>query len=113
MVTECRPWGKFTILLDADYCKVKLLQINPGQEISYQYHHKRHEEWTIVSGGGAVTLDDKKIPVQPGDHITILPLQKHTVCSNKGSTLMIVEVQTGTYFGEDDIVRISDAYGRV
>ncbi len=112
-MTEHRPWGNFIVLLDADYCKVKLLQINPGHEISYQYHHKRQEEWTIVSGQGVVTLDDKKLPVQAGDHVTILPLQKHTICSNDDNTLMIVEVQTGTYFGEDDIVRLSDQYGRV
>ena len=58
-------------------------------------------------------VNEEEIPVVAGDHVTILPLQKHTVRSNKDTTLMIVEVQTGTYFGEDDIVRLNDRYGRV
>ena len=113
METESRPWGNFIVLLDDSDCKVKRLQVNPGHGISYQYHHKRQEEWTIVSGSGTVCLDDRDISVSTGDHITILPLQKHTVSCSESDPLIIIEVQTGTYFGEDDIVRLSDRYGRV
>jgi mannose-6-phosphate isomerase len=113
MTTEVRPWGNFTVIFDSDECKVKRLQINPGHGISYQYHYKRREEWTIVSGSGTVCLDGRDISVSTGDHITILPLQKHTVNCGKSDPLIIIEVQTGTYFGEDDIVRLSDRYGRV
>jgi len=112
MTTEVRPWGNFTVILDSPECKVKRLQINPGHGISYQYHYKRQEEWTIVSGSGTVCLDDCDISVSAGDHITILPLQKHTISCNESDPLIIIEVQTGTYFGEDDIVRLSDRYGR-
>ena len=111
-ITEERPWGSFTILYDGEDCKVKTLIINPDQEISYQFHYKRQEEWTVISGTGTLTLDDEKIKVQPGDHVTILPLQKHTIRSDENTSLKIIEVQTGTYFGEDDIVRITDKYGR-
>jgi len=109
-----RPWGHFTVLLDGQHCKVKTLQVNPGHSISYQYHHKRKEDWTIVEGDGVVTLDGIDIAVTAGDHVSILPTQKHTVlCSTSaGCPLIIVEVQTGEYFGEDDIVRLSDRYGR-
>ena len=110
--TEQRPWGSFTVLLDTDFCKVKKLQIKPGQEISYQYHYKRQEEWTIVAGVGIIKLDDEKMTVYTSDHITILPKQKHTIKNNGDDNLIIIEVQTGTYFGEDDIVRITDKYGR-
>ena len=113
--TEARPWGSFTVLLDDDDCKVKTLLINPGQSISYQYHHKRQEEWTVVSGCGTACLDGHDINLESGDHLTILPFQKHAVrCGgDKKTPLKIVEVQTGTYFGEDDIVRLHDQYGRV
>jgi len=112
-MTKTRPWGNFTILLDSEICKVKKLMINPGHGISYQYHHKRQEDWTIVSGTGIIRVDDNDVPAIPGLHITILPLQRHTVSCNGEDPLIIIEVQTGTYFGEDDIIRLSDQYGRV
>ena len=110
-MTEERPWGAYTVLLDADDCKVKRITVKPNQRLSYQYHFKRSEVWIMVSGSGTVTLDDKDQPVKPGDIITIAPEQRHRVVGGDEG-LVSIEVQRGTYFGEDDIVRLSDDYGR-
>ena len=111
-MNEKRPWGEYSVLLDADDCKVKRISVNPRQRLSYQYHFKRSEVWIIVSGAGTVTLDDVDRAISPGDIVTIEPEQRHRVTSGD-ERLVFIEVQRGSYFGEDDIVRISDDYGRV
>jgi mannose-6-phosphate isomerase len=116
---EIRPWGKFEVLLDAPDCKVKRITINPGQAPSYQYHFKRSEVWTIVSGNGnlrtslpnGITVD--AIPVKENDTITIKKEQRHQLKNTGNEPLVFIETQLGEYFGEDDIVRIEDNYGRV
>ena len=110
---ETRPWGEFENLLDAEYCKVKRITVNPGQSPSYQYHHKRAEIWTIVQGTAAVTLDDEDYECESGDVVQVGLGVKHRI-KNPSDTeeLIFIEVQTGTYFGEDDIVRLEDNYGR-
>ena len=114
MEKSIRPWGDYDVLLDSEICKVKRISVRPGQSLSYQYHHKRSEDWIIVQGAGEVRIDSKKIKVSPGDRIHIPPLVKHSVRSFKNEEdLVFIEVQTGDYFGEDDIVRIEDDYGRV
>ncbi len=110
---EKRPWGTFENLLDTNYCKVKEITIKPGQSPSYQYHHKRSETWTIIKGTGEVTLDGEIKPVGP-ESIVIVPAKvKHKISNTGKKSLIFIEVQTGTYFGEDDIVRLEDKYGRV
>ncbi len=111
MTNEKRPWGEYDVLLDADNCKVKRIKVNPRQRLSYQYHFKRSEIWVIVSGTGVVTLNGEDQTVKPGDIITIDTEQRHRISSG-AETLVFIEVQRGTYFGEDDIVRISDDYNR-
>ena len=111
---EERPWGKFEILIDSDYCKVKRITVYPGGRLSYQYHYKRSEIWTVVSGIATITLDDKIKSYHYGESILIPQGTKHRV-ENKESMdedLVFIEVQHGTYFGEDDIVRIEDDYNR-
>lgn len=110
---EERPWGCFENLLDTEYCKVKRITVNPKQSPSYQYHYKRSEVWTIVQGEAVVTLDDKEQTYSVGEVVRIPVLIKHRV-HNPSDTdpLMFIEVQTGSYFGEDDIVRLQDSYGR-
>lgn len=108
-----RPWGNYEILLDADYCKVKRIFVKPGQRLSYQYHHKRQEAWTVVSGVARITLDDVTEDYKPGETVLIPLGAKHRMANPSDSEDMIlVEVQTGTYFGEDDIVRVQDDYDR-
>jgi len=113
MLVDVRPWGRYEILLDADDCKVKRIWVNPGARPSYQYHHKRSETWTIISGAGIVTLDGQEIEVAPGSTVEVPVGIKHRI-KNTGASeeLVFIEVQHGTYFGEDDIVRVEDDYKR-
>lgn len=110
---EERPWGRFEILLNADHFKSKRMLFHPGGQLSYQRHRQRTEDWTITKGEGTVTLDDVESIVKAGDHITISVGTKHTIRNHGVESLELIEVQTGTYFGEDDIERFSDKYGRV
>ena len=112
---EERPWGSFEILLDEENCKVKKIIVKPGQRLSYQYHKNRNECWVIVQGEATITHDDFLLVAKttPESNIVNIPAgTKHRV-ENKGEEdLIFIETQTGTYFGEDDIVRIEDDYGR-
>ena len=108
-----RPWGNYEILLDTDYCKVKRIYVKPGQRLSYQYHHKRQEAWTVVQGTARVTLNDIDKDYKAGETVLIGLGDKHRMANPKESgDMILIEVQTGTYFGEDDIVRIEDDYDR-
>lgn len=109
---EYRPWGYFEILKDTENFKSKVIRVNPHSQISYQSHAKREEHWTIVVGAGEVVLNDEVIPVQAGSHIHIPLGAKHRIRNNTDSVLEFVEVQLGSYFGEDDIIRYEDDYQR-
>lgn len=113
MSSEERPWGKFENILEADYCKVKRITVNPGQRLSYQYHHKRSEVWTIVKGVGKITIDGTENWYVPGEVIQIPTEARHRIENDTKHELVFIEVQTGTYFGEDDIVRLEDDYNRI
>ena len=108
-----RPWGTYEVLLDAEDCKVKRITVKPGQKPSYQYHHKRNEHWLVISGHGEARINDDPVDASPGTHIFVPMLAKHTI-ENTGAeeNLVFIEIQTGEYFGEDDIVRLEDDYGR-
>lgn len=107
-----RPWGKYFVLEDEPNYKLKRIEVNPGHRLSYQYHHHRQEFWTIVEGEAVVVLDEVEYVLKYGESIFIPLGAKHRI-ENRGSELLVfVEVQTGTYFGEDDIVRIEDDFGR-
>lgn len=109
---EHRPWGWFKILLDTPEYKVKEILVKPGQRLSYQLHHKRAEHWYIVKGEATVTINDVERLVGAGETVDFPVETKHR-CANQGTEdVIFIEVQTGTYFGEDDIVRFSDDYGR-
>ncbi len=109
---EYRPWGKFEVLLDSKECKVKRLFITPFKSLSYQYHLKRSEHWTIVSGEATVVLNGQVNTYGVGESIIIKSEVKHSISNQKEDVLIVIEVQYGTYFGEDDIIRISDPYNR-
>lgn len=110
---ETRPWGEFENLLDTDYCKVKKIIINPGQAPSYQFHYKRGEVYVIVQGKAMIMLNDIEKEYNVGDTILVPVLTKHKVTNTGTDDLIFIEIQHGEYFGEDDIVRISDNYGRI
>lgn len=108
-----RPWGKYTVIKDESNFKLKIIEVNPGQRLSYQYNNKRSEVWTINEGSGEVIIDGKKNILNYGDCIKIDKKSKHRIYNNSDAILKFIEVQTGSYFGEDDIVRIDDDYNRV
>ncbi len=110
---ETRPWGGYMVLLDNEICKVKKLVINPKKRFSLQYHHKRTETWIVVKGKVEITLGDKKKIYSYGETITVPVKTVHRIENIGDEVAEIIEVQTGSYFGEDDIVRIEDDFGRV
>jgi len=107
-----KPWGSYTNLLDENYTKVKKIVIDPGESPSYQYHFKRSEIWVIVKGVAEVKIDDEIKKYSVGDIITVLKEQKHQPKNIGDEELIFIEIQLGEYFGEDDIRRIDDKYGR-
>jgi mannose-6-phosphate isomerase len=112
ILTEVRPWGKFEILLDNPDVKVKRITVDPGQRLSYQYHEKRSEVWTVVSGMLTIVLDGDKLFRGKGQSVRIRQGDKHRAWNETDKPVVFIEVQTGTYFGEDDIIRIEDDYKR-
>ena len=109
---EERPWGRFFVIHDEPQYKLKRIELDPGGRISYQYHHKRSEAWTIVNGIGIITLDGVTKEYSKGQTVTIPKRVKHRIENQGKEKIIFIEVQTGTYFGEDDIVRIEDDYNR-
>ena len=98
--------------MDEPGYKVKRITVLPGQRLSYQKHFKRQEHWIIVEGQALVTLDGRDIALKTGEYIDI-PMESAHRIANPGSVpLVFIEVQRGSYFGEDDIVRLQDDYGR-
>lgn len=112
MEHDIRPWGEYWVLEDAPTHKVKRIQVNPGGRLSLQYHHKRAEVWTIVSGIGTVTIDNEIKDYKAGE-VAQIPLGAvHRIENKTSEPVFFIEVQHGSYFGEDDIVRMEDDYNR-
>ena len=109
---EDRPWGYFVVVYDAPHTKVKELVVSPGSRLSYQMHHKRREHWLVVVGEATVTLDDVVHIVKAGESVDVPIGVKHRIANMGTMPLRLIEIQTGDYFGEDDIVRFSDDYNR-
>lgn len=113
MLTETRPWGNFTILDEGAGYKVKRIEVLPGKRLSYQRHSRRSEHWFIISGTAKVTLNGNEILVPSGQSIDISRGDAHRVENPADNALLVfIETQTGDYFGEDDIVRLDDDFGR-
>ena len=110
---DIRPWGRYEVLLDAESTKVKLITVEPQRKLSYQSHEKRQEQWTLVKGKLTVVRDNVEYTLDtPGESFTIPKGSKHRAWNKTDEPVQFVEVQTGTYFGEDDIIRYEDDYGR-
>lgn len=112
-VSERRPWGSFTILDEGDNFKVKRLDVLPGKRLSYQRHSRRTEHWLVVRGTAKVTLNGTEYLVRTGESIDIPLGSAHRIENSQAESLCIIEIQTGDYFGEDDIERLDDDFGRV
>jgi mannose-6-phosphate isomerase len=107
-----RPWGTYTVLEEDRGFKVKRIEVLPGKRLSYQKHAQRAEHWFVVEGTAKVTLDGEEITVRAGEAIDIPIGAAHRVENPGEENLVFVEVQRGSYLGEDDIVRLQDDYGR-
>jgi mannose-6-phosphate isomerase len=107
-----RPWGRYEVLQEAANHKVKSIHVSPGKRLSYQRHQKRSEHWYVVDGSGEVTLDGKVQVVSVGSVIQVPQGALHRISNTGTKELIFIEVQTGTYFGEDDIERVEDDFGR-
>ncbi len=111
--TMYRPWGSYTILAEGKGYKVKRITIKPGAKLSLQMHYHRSEHWTVISGTGKLTLDDKVVIFKENESTYIPIAVKHRLENPGQIPLSIIEVQNGRYLGEDDIVRFDDEYGRI
>lgn len=111
--SEERPWGRFYVIHDEKSYKIKRIEVDTGQRLSYQYHKKRSEVWTIIQGVGTVTLNGQVKEFSSGDVISIPQGMKHRIENKHEEKIIFIEVQTGDYFGEDDIIRIQDDYNRI
>jgi mannose-6-phosphate isomerase-like protein (cupin superfamily) len=112
-----KPWGWYKVLEDDDQCKVKLIQIEPRSRLSLQSHTKRREHWYVVKGTltverGADVKELKKINCTEQQCVDIGLGELHRASNESDGIVWFVEIQTGTYFGEDDIARYEDDYGR-
>ena len=107
-----KPWGYFEVLLETEFSKVKILSINPNQMLSMQMHKYRSETWHVIQGKPTVTIGDQIIELVPGESISIGANEKHRIQNYGDEIIEIIEIQTGSYFGEDDIIRFEDIYGR-
>ena len=112
-ITDHRPWGSFTILEEQAAYKVKRIEVLPGQRLSYQIHEKRSEHWMIVGGQARVTLNGKDVDLSSGQAIDVPRKAAHRIANSGTGLLTLIEIQQGDYFGEDDIVRLEDDYGRI
>jgi mannose-1-phosphate guanylyltransferase/mannose-6-phosphate isomerase len=110
--TVHRPWGNFTVLEDAEDCKVKRLVVKPGGVLSLQRHEHRSEHWTVVAGMASVRVGDEHLELGPNHTVEIPAGSLHRLENRGEHDVHIIEVQTGSYFGEDDIERLEDVYGR-
>ena len=110
--TDQRPWGSYTVLDDEPTFKVKRIEVLPGKRLSYQRHARRSEHWFIVHGTAVVTLDGEPRQVSPGGAVDVPVGTAHRIENPSDELVVFVEVQHGEYFGEDDIVRLEDDYGR-
>jgi mannose-6-phosphate isomerase len=108
-----RPWGTFTVLDEGNNFKVKRIEVLPGKRLSYQKHSQRAEHWVVVQGTAKVTLDDRDSVLASGEAIDIAIGSAHRVENPGTDTLVFIEVQRGSYLGEDDIIRLQDDFGRV
>ena len=108
-----RPWGWFELLITAEKFQVKQITVYPGASLSLQSHQHRAEHWVVVSGSATVTINKKQKLVHENQSIYIPLKERHRLSNKQSENLVLIEVQTGTYFGEDDITRHEDLYKRL
>lgn len=108
-----RPWGSYVVLAEGDHHKVKRITVYPGRRLSLQRHRYRAEHWFVLQGNAVVTLNGEEHAVTKGQFLDIPQGALHRIFNRGEGNLVFIEIQTGSYFGEDDIERIEDDYGRL
>lgn len=111
--TVFRPWGTYTVLEEGDGFKIKRIVVKPGASLSLQMHRHRSEHWVVVNGVAKVTNGDRLITIKTNESTYIPAGNKHRLENTTDTPVVMIEVQTGAYVGEDDIIRFQDVYGRV
>jgi len=107
-----RPWGWYEIILDAEFFKVKRIHVKPNESLSLQKHKFRSEHWVVIQGEASIQLNNKSIKLKSNQSTYISKNTLHRLSNNTKKDLEIIEIQSGTYLGEDDIIRLKDKYGR-
>jgi len=107
-----RPWGMYEVLAEGAGYKVKRIEVKPGHRLSLQLHDKRTEHWVIVQGCALVTVGDRETKLRVNEEVIIPVRTKHRVANPGDGPLVFIEVQCGSYLGEDDITRFEDDYNR-
>jgi mannose-6-phosphate isomerase len=111
--SDVRPWGSWHVLDEGEGFKVKRIEINPGSRLSLQWHEHRSEHWVVVVGTATCIVGEETVVLAPGQTVDIDVRQAHRIANEGAGRLVVIEVQRGSYTGEDDIVRLQDDYGRV
>ena len=108
-----RPWGYYQVIQKCENYQIKKIVVFPHSQLSYQSHKYRNEHWFFIKGDGVVILDGKESKVKDGCSVDIKSGIKHRIKNISNDEVCFLEIQTGTYFGEDDIIRYEDDYGRI
>ena len=108
-----RPWGYYVSIEERNYWQIKKIEVNPGASLSLQKHHHRSEHWIVVEGKAKVQINDDIKTLSKNESVYIPIKSKHRLSNTGKSPLILIEVQTGDYLGEDDIIRFDDIYGRI
>lgn len=107
-----RPWGSYEVLSDEPDHKVKRIVVRPGKRLSLQRHRRRAEHWVVVAGRGIATRGGDELELEEGDSLDVPAGAIHRMANTGKADLVFIEVQRGDYFGEDDIERLEDDFGR-
>jgi mannose-6-phosphate isomerase len=110
--TDYRPWGYYSVLADELDHKVKRIVVYPHKRFSLQRHDRRDEHWYFIAGEGRAVAGDREVPVKAGTALDVPRTTVHRLTNTGPKNLVFIEIQTGDYFGEDDIQRLEDDYGR-
>ena len=113
MKQTTKPWGGYIVLEEGKGYKIKRIWVKPGEILSLQLHHKRDEHWVVVQGKATVVKGEKEILLATNESVFIPVEAKHRVANNGEEMLEFIEIQIGSYLGEDDIVRFEDKYARI
>ena len=108
-----RPWGMYEVLAEGSGYKVKRIEVKPGHRLSLQMNQSRNEHWVVVEGDAIVTIGDRQTRLRTNEVALIPALTKHRVANPGTTPLVFIEVQCGSYLGEDDIIRFEDDYNRM